>query len=508
MKKENNGKKSSAKQLLAGGILIVSTVCLTASAVYLYDTYQDSKKKTGAYVSTVQNVVGKGDNKDNNDDVDDINKTTGDEKKTNQETDQNKLNNKEDNQNKEENQNNEDNQSQESSQNKSTNQDKEGEQTVIDDNQEVQEGQNVDKNQTANGDTQTDEKTDSNKQEEVAVQTKNTAPCKVKGIYITGPMAGSTNNMNKLIDLVDSTELNTMVIDIKNDSGQITYKMDNEVAKEIGATVGYISNIEELVAKLKEKDIYLIARIVAFKDPILAENKPELSLKYEDGTIFRDKSKLAWVNPYKKEVWEYLVSIGKDAVELGFDEIQFDYIRFSTDSGMKQVNFGKEAKDKTKIEAITEFTKYAYEELSPLGVYVSADVYGTIINSEVDSKIVGQSYVQMAKYLDYICPMIYPSHYADGSYGIDYPDLEPYLLIKSALENSKEVLEAKKEGEHQAIVRPWLQDFTATWVKQHQKYGADEIKEQIQGVYDAGCEEWILWNGMNSYTKSGLASDD
>lgn len=461
MKKENNDKKSSAKQLLAGGILIVSTVCLTASAVYLYDTYQDGKKKTDSYVSTVQNVVVNEDNMHSSDSAVDISKTTGDEKEMHQETDSNNENNA---------------------------------------NNETDLNQAVDIDQSGNAQMEDVIGSDT---EEVG-KIKNTAPCKVKGIYITGPMAGSTNNMNNLIDLVDSTELNTMVIDIKNDSGEITYKMDNEVAKEIGATVGYISNIEDLVAKLKDKGIYLIARIVAFKDPILAEKKPELSIKNADGSIFRDKSKLAWVNPYKKEVWEYLVSLGKDAAELGFDEIQFDYIRFSTDSGMKQVNFGKEAKGKSKIEAITQFTKYAYEELSPLGVYVSADVYGTIISSEVDAKIVGQSYVEMAKYLDYICPMIYPSHYANGSYGIDYPDLDPYLLIKSALEDSKEVLEAKKEGEHQAIVRPWLQDFTATWVKQHQKYGADEIKQQIKGVYDAGCEEWILWNGSNKYTANAL----
>ena len=439
MGKENNEKKSDAKQLLAGGLLIVSTVCLTASAVYLYDTYQKGKKEANTYVNLVQEEVIEGDNGERNTAVDITEQPIKVDVDTNQVTDK-----------------------------------QEEEQIVADSN--VVEEEN----------------------------TKNTPPVKVKGIYVTGPMAGSTNNMASLIELVESTELNTMVIDIKNDSGEITYKMDNDVAKEIGATVNYISDIKDLVARLKEKGIYLIARVVAFKDPILAESKPELSIKNADGTIFRDRSKLAWVNPYKKEVWEYLISVSKEAAELGFDEIQFDYIRFSTDSGMKQVSFGEEATDKSKIEAITEFTKYAYEELSPLGVYVSADVYGTIISSDVDAKIVGQSYAQMAKYLDYICPMIYPSHYAKGSYGIDYPDLEPYDLIKKALEDSQIILKTNEDEEHQAIVRPWLQDFTATWVEQHQKYDAEEIKEQIQGVYDAGYEEWILWNGSNRYTSDGL----
>lgn len=477
MSKENNEKKSSAKQLLAGGLLIISTVCLTASAVYLYDTYQESKTKVDTYVNSVQDAVVEGGSGESSTKVD------SSEQPISKDMEPNQTN-------------------QESNQQEETKHQQDGETSVADNNQELQGSQSADGEDTGN--TELEQiVADSNPIDEV-IHTKSTPPCKVKGIYVSGPMAGSTNNMANLIDLVESTELNTMVIDIKNDSGEITYKMDNEVAKEINATVNYITNIQELVTKLKEKGVYLIARVVAFKDPILAKNKPELSLKNANGTIFRDKAGLAWVNPYKKEVWEYLVSVAKDAANIGFDEVQFDYIRFSTDSGMKQVDFGEEAKDKTKIEAITDFTKYAYEELSPLGVYVSADVYGTIINSEIDAKIVGQSYVEMSKYLDYICPMIYPSHYANGSYGIDYPDLEPYYLIKKVLEESKMVLKVNDEVEHQAIVRPWLQDFTATWVEKHQKYDAKEIKEQIQGVYDSGYEEWILWNGSNRYTSGGL----
>ena len=171
---------------------------------------------------------------------------------------------------------------------------------------------------------------------------------------------------------------------------------------------------------------------------------------------------------------------------------------------MKTVNFGKEARNKSKLEVITEFTKYAKETLSPLGIYVSADVYGAIIDSEVDADIVGQSYVEMSKYLDYISPMVYPSHYADGSYGIPHPDLEPYKLILKSMEASKAALDAIPEDEDKAIVRPWLQDFTASWLKNHKSYNGKEIKDQIKAVYDAGYDEWILWNGRNKYTKSGL----
>ena len=341
-------------------------------------------------------------------------------------------------------------------------------------------------------------------EEEQVEPPKVRVPTKVKGIYVSGPKAGSGNSMDELIDMVDTTELNTMVIDIKNDSGEITYNTNLPIVKEIGANKNYIKDMKKLIQTLKEKDIYIIGRVVAFKDPLLAERKPELSIKNSNGSIFRDKSGLAWVNPYKKEVWDYLMEVCKDAVELGIDEIQFDYIRFSTDKRMKYVNFGAEAKNKTKLKVITEFTKHAKETLNSLGVFVSADVYGAIIDSETDAKIVGQNYVEMSKHLDYISPMVYPSHYADGSYGIPHPDLEPYKLILKSMEASKTALSTIPDGENKAIVRPWLQDFTASWLKHHKSYNGQEIRDQIKAVYDAGYDEWILWNGNNNYTKNGL----
>lgn len=330
-------------------------------------------------------------------------------------------------------------------------------------------------------------------------------PVIAKGIYVTGPVAGS-QRMNDLIDMVNNTELNSMVIDVKNDNGEITFNMDHDLVEEIGASVNYIRDIKQLIEDLKDQDIYLIARIVAFKDPLLAREKPEFSLKNPDGSLFLDKAGLGWVNPYKKEVWDYLIEISLEAIELGFDEIQFDYIRFSTDQGMKDVDFGPEAANKSKSDIITEFTQYAYERLSPYA-YVSADVYGAIIDSLIDQEIVGQNYLEMAKHLDYICPMIYPSHYADGSYGIEHPDLEPYNLILASLNESKNVLAQVEEGSHVAKVRSWLQDFTATWISNYQSYGPTQIREQIQAVYDSGHEEWILWNGSNNYTRDGLLDE-
>lgn len=342
--------------------------------------------------------------------------------------------------------------------------------------------------------------------EDAKMQNTRPEPVKVKGIYVSGPTAGIAK-MDDLIDLVDRTELNAMVIDIKNDEGKVTYKMQSEQVLEIGAGVRYIADIDELVAKCKEKDIYLIARIVAFRDPYLAEQKPEWAVHTKTGEIFRDKNGLAWVNPYCREVWDYLVEIASQAAQVGFDEVQFDYIRFSTDVQENEVDYGPESVNVDKIEIITEFTEYLYEQLAPQGVYVAADVFGTVIDNETDQAIVGQDYVQMARHLDYICPMVYPSHYHNGSYGITVPDAEPYRTIYAAASASSEVLGTVTE-ENRAHVRMWLQSFTASWVSGHISYGPKQIREQIKGAYDAGYDEWILWNAAVNYQPDAFLTEE
>ncbi|CRZ33413.1 hypothetical protein DFR55_11925 [Herbinix hemicellulosilytica] len=325
---------------------------------------------------------------------------------------------------------------------------------------------------------------------------------KVKGIYVTS--LAIMYKRDQLIEIADSTEINAMVIDVKDDNGRITFNMENTMAHDIGATTNTIHDIADLMKLFEEKNIYPIARIVAFKDPYLAENKPEYAIKNKDGTIYRDNNGESWVNPYNKEVWDYLIEISTKAAEVGFKEIQFDYIRFSTGKGMSDVDFGPLAEEKTKEEIILEFTKYAYEKLKPLGVFVSADVYGTIISSTIDASLVGQNYVEMARYLDYICPMIYPSHFAEGNYGVEYPDLEPYQIIRKVLMVSREKLEQIPEGEHKAIVRPWLQDFTASWIRNYQVYTGKQVREQIEAVYASGYREWLLWNAASNYSVDGL----
>lgn len=335
---------------------------------------------------------------------------------------------------------------------------------------------------------------------------KRSAPVVAKGIYISAGTAGS-DRMNSLINMTETTEINALVIDVKGDTGKISYQMDSPLAKEIGAVTNTVSDMSALVNKLKSKNIYLIARIVAFKDPYLAEKRHDLAIKNKDGSLFRDNNGECWVNPYNQEVWDYLVELATQAAAIGFDEIQFDYIRFSTGKGIMDADFGELAKTKSKEDIITEFTKYAYQKIKSVGVYLSADVYGTIINSTIDAGLVGQNYIEMSKYLDYICPMIYPSHFGEGNYGIKYPDLEPYNVINKVLNVSKEKLSQIPKGEHRAIVRPWLQDFTATWVKPHMTYSSKEIRDQIDGVYNTGYQEWLLWNASCKYTEEGLLKE-
>lgn len=346
---------------------------------------------------------------------------------------------------------------------------------------------------------------------QIVIETaKERTPVKVKGIYVSAYVAGMEEMMDKIIQQIDRTELNAVVIDVKDDHGKITFSMDSPMIQELGACTGYIPDIRKLVAKLKEHGIYLIARIPAFRDPYLAQIRPEWCCKQQDGSVFQDRSGMAWVNPYKQEAWDYLVEIGKMAGKAGFDEVQFDYIRFCTERGMNQVIFEEsDVQNRDRQEIILEFIRYAYDALAKEGLFVSADVFGVVMSSGEDACSVGQDFAEMASSLDYLCPMIYPSHYSDGYFGIAHPDTRPYDTVTAALAESKVSLAqtgqaAEAEPAVKAVIRPWLQDFTASYLPHHISYGPQQVREQIQAVYDAGYEEWILWDAAVSYHYDGL----
>lgn len=339
---------------------------------------------------------------------------------------------------------------------------------------------------------------------------------KVKGIYVTGPKAGSAG-MEDLIRLVEETELNAMVIDVKNDEGNVTFRLTNEEITqdipvldriaEMQAGVRYIRDIQALMQELKDHNIYTIARIVCFKDPILAAAQPELALMKPDGKPVMDANGLAWVNPYRQEVWEYLTELAEMAADLGFDEIQYDYVRFPVGSDADAADYGVDMEAYPKQQAIQDFLAYAGDRLHEKGCVVTADVFGTIIGSETDVQTVGQDYTALGQTVDAISPMVYPSHYANGVFGLKVPDANPYETVSAAMQGSVEELQGIPEAQR-AVVRPWLQAFTATWVPGHISYNGTQIREQIQAVYDAGYEEWILWNAANRYSSDGLLTGE
>lgn len=335
-------------------------------------------------------------------------------------------------------------------------------------------------------------------------------PTKAKGVYVSAYVAGAPELMDKMIAELDRTEANAVVIDFKDDYGRVVCEVDSELIQDIGAVKVYMDDVASLMQKLEEHDIYTIARIPAFRDAWLGEVRPDWCLKKADGSVFKDRDGNTWVNPYKKEAWDYLVEVASQAGKLGFDEVQFDYVRFCTEKGMGDVVLDEaDVQGRSKTDIICEFVEYAYAILKEQGLFVSADVFGAIINSSEDAEAVGQIYGEIAKHLDYISPMIYPSHYGDGNYGIAHPDLKPYETIKAALLDSrKELYFAGQESEHIAEVRPWLQDFTATWLKNHIKYGPEQIRAQIQATYDAGYDEWLLWDASCRYEWTGLLSPE
>lgn len=322
---------------------------------------------------------------------------------------------------------------------------------------------------------------------------------KVKGIYVTAYSAGG-ERMAKLLDLVDKTELNSMVIDIKDDTGYITYKTDNESLKSLGEPKPFIKDISQLMATLKEHDIYPIARVVVFKDSILAKNHPDWSYVQKDGTLWQNGKGDKFVNPYRKEVWDYNVEVAKEAAKLGFKEIQFDYVRFPEGFEKKadSLTFTKKD-DESRVDIVSGFVQYAKQQLEPLGVRVSVDIFGYAASVPAAEGI-GQDFVKISSNVDVISPMVYPSHYSTGWFKQKDPDKAPYETIKGAMEDTHKKLDPL--GEAQPIIRPWIQDFTAKWLGagHYIKYGAAEVEAQIKALRDTGIDEFLLWNAGNTYS--------
>lgn len=329
-------------------------------------------------------------------------------------------------------------------------------------------------------------------------------PDAVRGIYVTGPSAGG-ERLGSLLKLVENSDLNAMVIDVKEDHGKLTFKPEGYPELE-AASDNYIKDPKQLIKQLEKKGIYPIARVVVFKDSVLAKKKPELSFK-EDGKVWVNGKGEAFVNPFRKEVWEYNVNIAKMAAELGFQEIQFDYVRFpegfeNKDKALEysQGDYEDSKLDpvKRRVEAVTDFVKYAREELQGYEVDVAVDIFGYAATIP-EAPGIGQNFSKISDHVDVISSMIYPSHWT-SYFGIDMPDKEPYRLVNEYAKVENSVLKKLKTP---PVSRPWIQDFEAPWLyggAAVTPYGKKEVEDQIRALNENGIEEFLIWNAANRYT--------
>lgn len=327
---------------------------------------------------------------------------------------------------------------------------------------------------------------------------------KIKGMYVSAwNMKGK--GYERISNMLRETDLNAVVVDVKNDFGKVTYPSAVKQVQEIGADSSpIIGQLKEQLAELKTENIYTIARIVVFKDPALAAAIPDYAIHHKNGDVWFDPKGIAWVDPFREEVWDYNIALAKEAVSLGFDEIQFDYVRFPENAAKvdQQVQYHKTG---PKYEAIEGFLHKAKGELR--NTIVSADVFGLTTSSKDDMGI-GQRWEAISQIVDVICPMTYPSHYGKGIYGVANPDLEPYTVVFKALQDAiarNQAADAQDvttlgQNAPMAQIRPWYQDFTATWVKPHANYTDKEVREQIRAGADNGVEEFLLWNPAGKYT--------
>ena len=329
----------------------------------------------------------------------------------------------------------------------------------------------------------------------------------VKGIYVTANSASGTDKMKKLTNFVHSSGLNAMVIDVKDDFGKMTMdlKSENKIIQQ--NTEALVTDPTSMMKHLEENKIYPIARIVVFRDTVLAEARPDLSFKKADGTVWKDNGNHAFVNPFSKEVWDYNIEVAKQAAKLGFKEIQFDYVRFpegfeNKSDSLTYSRGDHETSDlddvQQRVEAVTGFVKYAREELDPYGVEISVDIFGYAATVP-EAPGIGQNFAKISENVDVISSMIYPSHW-NTYFGIQKPDLEPYKLVSEYIKVENDLLSGLETPPKS---RPWLQDFTASYLGagNYQNYGAAQVEDQVRALHDAGVNEFLLWDATNTYTK-------
>ena len=325
------------------------------------------------------------------------------------------------------------------------------------------------------------------------------APHPVRAAYLTYYGVADRGIRQRVLDLVSRTELNAVVIDVKGDRGMIPYRTSVQAAIDAGAQGPVIiKDFEEQLASWKAQGVYTIARIVAFKDNLRATTRPDLAvIDTRTGKPWTDRESLAWVDPFREENWDYLIAIAKEAVAKGFDEVQFDYVRFPTDGKLSAARYSQPNNATTRLPTIAAFLAKARRELGPTGAFLGADVFGYTAFNANDTDI-GQRIEELSAHLDYMCPMVYPSGYHLGIPGYRNPVQHPYEVVKESVRLTRQ------RSQNSAMqVRPWLQDFK-DYAFDKRIFGPGEVTAQIRAANDAGSSGWMLWNPRNDYTAAAL----
>lgn len=345
-------------------------------------------------------------------------------------------------------------------------------------------------------------------------------PEQVKTLYMTSWVAGTPSIRKGIVDLIEATEINSILIDIKDDTGKISFDVYDPYLEDIGSEEIRIGDLREFIAMLHKKGIYVIGRIATFQDPHLVTVWPEHAVKTESDTsvIWEDRKGLSWMDAGSKKVWDYAIAIGKEAYAAGFDELNYDYIRFPSDGDMNDIYYpiSEEATlldpDFGKAKVIEDFFEYLSEAFEGSGAVLSADLFGMVTTNSDDLNI-GQVLERALPYFDVVAPMTYPSHYPNNFIGLGNPAEHPYEVIKYSMDEANKKVAAFNarmasttpgyDISDTAEIRPWLQDFNLGAT-----YDAAKVRAQIQAVYDSGLDSWMIWDASNTYTRGALLGNE
>lgn len=330
-------------------------------------------------------------------------------------------------------------------------------------------------------------------------------PEAVRAVYMTSWVAGTPSIRKPLLEFIRTSKVNAIVIDVKDYSGKISFHTGDPLIEKMGSEEARVPDMRSLIDELHEAHIYTIARISVFQDPYVAAHMPEIAVRTKEGAVWKDRKGVTWVDPASPEMWEYMVRVARAAETVGFDELNFDYVRFPSDGNMSNISFPVWDEIVPRSDVLENFFAYLDTELADLPVPISLDLFGMTMTNTDDLHI-GQVLEKAATHADYIAPMVYPSHYPNGWNNLSNPAEHPYEVIHYAMSEGQRRLQAMRAltasttsplyGARIAELRPWIQDFDLG-----AEYTADMIRKQQQAVYDAGLDSWMAWDPKNIYIK-------